>query len=70
MGKTKCDTRMCSKCICLEFCKFIEFVSTIQLVAMATEMRTMAFVEKKNANCLDKCIDNFSIRDSTNYQLG
>ena len=28
------------------------------------------FVEKTNANCLYKCIDNFSIRDNTIYQLG
>ena len=28
------------------------------------------FVEKTKANCLYKCIDNFSIRDNTIYQLG
>ena len=28
------------------------------------------FVEKTKANCLYKCIDNFSIRDDTIYQLG
>ena len=27
-------------------------------------------VEKTKANCLYKCIDNFSIRDNTIYQLG
>ena len=28
------------------------------------------FVEKTKANCLYKCIYNFSIRDNTIYQLG
>ena len=28
------------------------------------------FVEKTEANCLYKCIDDFSIRDNTIYQLG
>ena len=28
------------------------------------------FVEKTKANCLYKCIDDFSIRDNTIYQLG
>ena len=28
------------------------------------------FVEKTKANCLYKCIDEFSIRDNTIYQLG
>ena len=27
-------------------------------------------VEKTKANCLYKCIDDFSIRDNTIYQLG
>ena len=28
------------------------------------------FVDKSKANCLYKCIDNFSIRDNTISQLG
>ena len=28
------------------------------------------FVEKRKANCLYKCIDDFSIRDNAIYQLG
>ena len=28
------------------------------------------FVEKTKANCLYECIDDFSIRDNTIYQLG
>ena len=28
------------------------------------------FVEETKANCLYKCIDDFSIRDNTIYQLG
>ena len=30
--KRKCNTRISLKCICLKFCKFIEFLSTIQFV--------------------------------------
>ena len=34
------------------------------------ETRTMAFVGKTRAIYLYKCIDDFSIRDNTIYQLG
>ena len=71
----KCNTRISSKWICLKFYRFIEFVSTSQLVfknllPWQLKREQWLFVEKTKANCLYQCIDNFSIRDNTICQLG
>ena len=70
----KCNTRISSKWICLKFYRFIEFVSTSQLVfknllPWQLKREQWLFVEKTKANCLYQCIDNFSIRDNAICQL-
>ena len=75
MGKKKAQYQDKLKVDLLEFYRFMEFVSTIQLVFKIhchgnLKREQWRFVEKTKASCLYKCTDNFSIRDNAIYQLG